>query len=248
MRTAIYFTIVALGLAALFGGTAYANPTNCGDLLLKFQHQPNAVHRAYDLLQAVSMSKDEFEKTDSFKTRVAAEIQAVNLTLVKEFGSSDIGAIVPISASDVKYDADKEILSIEQWQWFPTVPVAKFNTGDLMREEYLRYIPVGTRNENWEKYVVAFDGHVSSWFGGDSKLAFKLPLTEAKIAQNNFSIFVIGSLRAPYIGLSLSDAHDEEPFNIDAIGKRLATKAVIIEPHCMGVVNTGTWKITPLPR
>lgn len=219
--------------------SAHADTANCDDLLKQMQHQPDTIHRAYEMLNEIKFGKDEYEKTDDYKKRITMEVQNVNAELEKQFGTRNLGAIVPLNSLSVDYDADKAILQLKN----ESVSQTKFVSPDFGYEKFLRYISSLPTNENWERYVAAFDDRNNKWLNLDSKISIQMEPGQAKALRDKFAVFAIGPLTYPYFALNMSDAEEEEPFNPHAIGRRLVTRAVIIKPICMGVVNTESWQI-----
>lgn len=202
--------------------------------------------------------KSEFESTSDFYTR-ASSIQKIN--------TDNISLIVPIPDSQLKYDADRTLLTLDLTFGIFSVYSANFDREKYDIERYIKVdgnmvgssvtgyniFGAGVTVKRWTgrhigliigKFLETPSMSTHHWPGRrvtqPEELVFTMKKEEATDAKSNMAIIFKGDLVPPYLtyGRSTTSASLDRRWESD-----FHVTALIINLKCAAIVNTKTLSI-----
>jgi hypothetical protein len=145
------------------------------------------------VLRTGDFRKGEFETTERFNKRVSGTVNKAQQFFVANSGIDELVLRIPISAENIKYDADRaemrgQILHNANLD-FPGIQILTSSNRadtDLVSKAYNYAAPI-----EWDLSLAAHSV-IHSWFD------LTVPPDEARQVKNALALLVVGKLRSPY--------------------------------------------------
>jgi len=211
---------------------------------------------AYDIVMFANLRKDEFETTDAYKKRFAAEISSINERLIDLQGHSYIIGSESIPQSRLTYDADKRQLVSRYGLAFTSGHLGGRDWKVILADRIVTNtgMYVGTNafgvskpvsREDHEDYTIYFantDGISSAraWPSESYRITQKMEPAEVREVVNSLRAVIVGSLIEPFEEdrVRTTSPKIDSPYEINTHAHILTVRA-----ECSFIVSGGTRKV-----
>jgi hypothetical protein len=220
----------------------------------------NRIQAALTVQQALARlrpvpPKNEFETTEAFRAHAAAANP--------NFPVDDAAIVLPIHPAQTRYDADARVLHLaETGHLFFTSSAWQGQTGYTS----LAYLSVDRNLRDTGSYTAAnaFGARTevvrrrgtdigfstpdmtgrNFWprghFGGGLSFRIPMPLDEARAAQGNLAVMVVGPLEPPFV---LQGRDQGSPTWRIPVERNVSVRALSMRPDCLVLVNRAAGRV-----
>jgi hypothetical protein len=162
-----------------------------------------------DHFQKTNMKKGEFETTAEQSKRIAPAVDEMN-KIIQQYGRSELLFSLPISAEDVKYDADSSLLTISNFMSvLPrdlTTDALIFSYASAETGTFIGTNAFGARKEitryNVHELLVTAPKRTLEQTVGRKAIELKLPRDEAKRMRDDLRFLILAKMKSPYFSTS----------------------------------------------